>query len=66
MDEILYAMAKLGHFIGRNIDCGLDCDISQLRWAEYLLHLVFFVIVFVTTRRAINYFKKNDNQTHKY
>ena len=61
MDEILSAISRLlGRLIGRNTDCGLDCDIFQLGWAEYLLLLVFFVFVFVATRKVINHFKKNN------
>ena len=62
MDEVLSALGRLiGRLIGRNVDCGIDCDASELGWAECLLLLVVFATAFVITRKAINYFKRNDN-----
>ena len=63
MDEVLTGLGSLlGRLIGRNFDCGLDCDISDLGWTEFLLLIAIFITVFVVTRKAINYFKNNDSK----
>ena len=58
LDEILSAIARLlGRVIGRNLECGVNCSLSELGWAEYLLLAVIFFAAFIGTRKTIHYFK---------
>lgn len=54
-DDILAPIGRMiGRLIGRTSDCGLDCDVSDLGLAEYLLLLVVFILVFVMAIKIKN------------
>jgi hypothetical protein len=64
MDNILTSLGSMiGRIIGRNSDCGLDCDISELGWPEYLLLIVIFTVFIFITKKIIRYFKHNGNKS---
>jgi len=52
VDDILSPFGRIiGRVIGRTSNCGLDCDVSELGIAEYLILFVVFVLVFVVARK---------------
>ena len=58
MDDVLSAIAStLNRLIGRNADCGFDCDVSQFSWVENPLLLVIFILAFIDDKRATDFLK---------
>lgn len=57
IDELLELLISIARVFRKGF-CGWDCDVSDLGWVDYVLLLVFFFVVFLLTRKAINYFSK--------
>ena len=64
-DDILAPISRMiGRLIGRTSDCGLDCDVSDLGIAEYLLLLIVFILVFVMARKIKNLITEKRDGNH--
>lgn len=63
MDNVLSALARLfGRILGRNIECGLDCETSGLGWPEYILLAIILGIAYFLTRKIINHYRSDEHK----